>query len=68
MTFIDGASARINRQGKSLILNFLVDIPFITHGFSTRLGGVSTGIFSSLNLTVTSSLIRMIQTMLGELY
>lgn len=57
MTFIDSASARINRQGKVPYIEFppLSDIPFITHGFSTRLGGVSTGIFSSLNLTVTSS-------------
>lgn len=28
----------------------LEDIDFITHGFSTRLGGVSEGIFSSMNL------------------
>lgn len=26
------------------------DIPFLRHGFSTRLGGVSQGVFSSLNL------------------
>lgn len=27
------------------------EIPFIRHGFSTRLGGVSSGIFSSMNLS-----------------
>ena len=29
------------------------NIPFIRHGFSTRLGGVSEGIFSSMNLSFT---------------
>lgn len=29
------------------------DIPFVVHGFTTRLGGVSKGIFSSLNLSYT---------------
>ena len=31
--------------------NSFEKIPFIEHGFTTRLGGVSTGIFSSLNLS-----------------
>lgn len=31
----------------------LDEIDFINHGFSTRLGGVSTGIYSSMNLTFT---------------
>lgn len=29
----------------------LKEIDFITHGFSTRLGGVSSGIYKSMNLT-----------------
>lgn len=33
-----------------LIYNSLEEINFIKHGFSTRLGGVSEGIFSSMNL------------------
>ncbi len=33
-----------------LTYNSLSELPFIRHGFSTRLGGVSKGIFSSMNL------------------
>ena len=56
MTFKDSNKARLT-GGCVLILNFpLSDIPFIVHGFSTRLGGVSTGIFSSMNLGADSSL------------
>lgn len=42
---------RLN-QGKTPYLSFpiLEDIPWIHHGFSTRLGGVSTGIHHSMNL------------------
>lgn len=29
------------------------EIPFVTHGFTTRLGGVSEGIYSTLNLSFT---------------
>ena len=29
-------------------------IPFIRHGFSTRLGGVSEGIYTSMNLSFTN--------------
>lgn len=28
-------------------------VPFVRHGFSTRLGGVSEGVFSSMNLSFT---------------
>ena len=28
-------------------------VPFIEHGFTTRLGGVSSGIYKSLNLSFT---------------
>lgn len=57
MTFIDSNSARLNESGKVPYIEFpsLSDIPFIIHGFSTKLGGVSTGIFSSLNLGSGSS-------------
>lgn len=57
MTFIDSNDARINRAGKVPYIEFpsLSEIPFITHGFSTRLGGVSKGMFSSLNLGSGSS-------------
>lgn len=34
-----------------LTYNKLCDIPFINHAFSTRLGGVSSGIFESMNLS-----------------
>lgn len=33
----------------------LKSIPFINHGFSTRLGGVSKGIFKSMNLSLVSA-------------
>lgn len=57
MTFIDNQSARMNNRGEVPYIEFpsLSDIPFIIHGFSTRLGGVSSGIFSSLNLGSGSS-------------
>lgn len=57
MTFIDKQNARINNLGSVPYIEFppLSDIPFIIHGFSTRLGGVSRGMFSSLNLGSGSS-------------
>jgi YfiH family protein len=57
MTFINTDNAILNNTGKVPYIIFpqLSNIPFITHGFSTRLGGVSTGIFSSLNLGSGSS-------------
>ena len=36
-----------------LVCEKLEEIPFITHGFSTRKGGVSEGIFDSMNLSFT---------------
>ena len=52
MKLIDINSARLNKSGKVPYIEFppLSNIPFVAHGFSTRLGGVSTGMFSSLNL------------------
>jgi conserved hypothetical protein TIGR00726 len=52
MIFKDSDKARLNRKGKAPFIEFpvLCEIPFIIHGFSTRLGGVSTGMFSSMNL------------------
>ena len=44
-----------NRKGDLLYYSFpsLDAIPFVRHGFSTRLGGVSEGIFASMNLSFT---------------
>jgi len=52
MIFKDSDKARLNLGGKAPYIEFpvLSEIPFIIHGFSTRLGGVSTGMFSSMNL------------------
>ncbi len=57
MTFVDTNMARLNKNNKVAYLEFppLSEIPFIIHGFSTRLGGVSSGIFSSMNLGSGSS-------------
>ena len=41
-----------NRQGAAyLTFDSLSAVPFIRHAFSTRLGGVSTGEFSTMNLS-----------------
>lgn len=57
MTFSDNNNARLNSSKLVPYIEFpvLSDISFITHGFSTRLGGISSGIFSSLNLGSGSS-------------
>lgn len=57
MTFKDSERARLNHTDKAPYIEFpvLSEIPFIIHGFSTRLGGVSTGMFSSMNLGADSS-------------
>jgi YfiH family protein len=57
MTFIDSQSARLNKSGEVPFFEFppLSNMPFIIHGFSTRLGGVSKDIFSSMNLGSDSS-------------
>ena len=57
MTFRDSDKARLNRTGIAPYIEFpvLSEIPFIIHGFSTKLGGVSTGMFSSMNLGTGSS-------------
>jgi YfiH family protein len=51
MTFENSESARIDFSIDVPYLTFpvLSKIPFLRHGFSTRLGGVSSGIFSSMN-------------------
>lgn len=48
-------SSMIDRQEKLPLIRYdLFDkLPFLTHGFTTRLGGVSEGIFSTLNLSFT---------------
>lgn len=52
MKFVNSNLARVDFDKEVPFLYFpiLKDIPFIKHGFSTRLGGVSAGIFSSMNL------------------
>lgn len=57
MTFHDSNMARINTSGKVPFLEFppLSDITFVVHGFSTRHGGVSKGMFSTMNLCESSS-------------
>lgn len=52
MTFKDSNKARLNHTVSVPYMEFpvLSEIPFIIHGFSTRLGGVSTGMFASMNL------------------
>jgi len=40
-----------DKQTPFLTFNVLSEIPFIRHGFTTRLGGVSEGCFESLNLS-----------------
>ncbi len=57
MTFKNSDSAYIDFTRNVPIITFpvLSNLPFVRHGFSTRLGGVSSGIFSSMNLGVDSS-------------
>lgn len=52
MKFECNASAQIDYSNEVPYLSFpvLSEIPFIRHGFSTRLGGVSKGIFATMNL------------------
>ncbi|MHB8129698.1 MAG: peptidoglycan editing factor PgeF [Mobilitalea sp.] len=52
MTFENSNSAQIDLTMDVPYLFFpvLSELPFLRHGFSTRLGGVSSGIFSSMNL------------------
>lgn len=57
MTYQSNNQAQIDFTAKVPYLSFpvLSGIPFIRHGFSTRLGGVSKGIFESMNLGSESS-------------
>lgn len=57
MTFKNSSTAFINQNREVPFLTFpvLSDISFLQHGFSTRLGGISTGIFASMNLGADSS-------------
>ncbi len=50
-----GEHLKENRAGELLFLTFpsLMRIPFLIHGFSTRLGGVSEHEFSTMNLSFT---------------
>ncbi|MDE6318933.1 MAG: polyphenol oxidase family protein, partial [Lachnospiraceae bacterium] len=46
---------RINQEGELVYLTFpvLEEIDWVSHLFSTRIGGVSEGIFASMNLSYT---------------
>jgi len=46
---------RENNSVKYLTFQSLDSLDFITHGFSTRHGGISPGIYSTMNLTFSSS-------------
>lgn len=51
MKFVNSEAARLTKDVTPYIsFPVLEQYPFIRHGFSTRLGGVSDGIYSSLNL------------------
>jgi YfiH family protein len=51
MVFKNSDSARLDLNMEVPYITFpvLLEIPFIKHGFSTRLGGVSEGMFSTMN-------------------
>lgn len=57
MKFMNSSLAHIDLTAKVPYFTFpaLSDISFIKHGFSSRLGGVSTGMFSSMNLGFSAS-------------
>lgn len=57
MKFENSSSAQIDFEAEIPHISFpvLSQIPYIRHGFSTRLGGVSEGIFSSMNFGVDTS-------------
>ena len=52
MRFENNSKAVLNRETKVPFLTFpcLSEIPYLRHGFSTRLGGVSKGCYESMNL------------------
>jgi YfiH family protein len=56
MKFVNNENARIDFTKEVPYISFpiLSDIPFICHGFSTRIGGVSNGIYDSMNLGIDS--------------
>ncbi len=49
----NNSTIKINKEASTPYLYYeeLAKLPFIKHGFSTRLGGVSTDVFTSLNLS-----------------
>ncbi|MGF7144052.1 hypothetical protein HNQ56_002482 [Anaerotaenia torta] len=58
MKFQNSSDAQIDFSREVPYLSFpvLSELPFIRHGFSTRLGGVSEGVYSSMNLGNTTGL------------
>jgi uncharacterized protein, YfiH family len=57
MKFQNSNNAQIDFTSEVPYLSFpvLSQIPFVRHGFSTRLGGVSSGIFTSMNFGTDTS-------------
>lgn len=57
MKFENSNLAQLDISARVPVITFpvLTQIPFLRHGFSTRLGGVSTGIFSSMNFGADTS-------------
>ncbi|HPU57952.1 MAG TPA: laccase domain-containing protein, partial [Candidatus Avimonas sp.] len=55
MANLKSNTLNVNEKDGVVYLTFpaFEKLPFIRHGFSTRLGGVSKGIFESMNLSFT---------------
>jgi uncharacterized protein, YfiH family len=51
----DSSQIDFNMEVPHISFPVLIQIPFVRHGFSTRLGGVSEGFFSSMNFGVDTS-------------
>lgn len=70
MTFTGNENAQIDYSKKAPYITFpaLSQIPFILHGFSTKLGGVSSGIFESMNFGSDSSQLMDTPTNIEENY
>ncbi len=54
-TYSEGGQVRVNREGELVYLTFplLEKEGWVNHLFTTRLGGVSEGMYSTLNVSYT---------------
>lgn len=70
MKFENSDQAQLDLTNKVPYISFpvLTELPFIKHGFSTRLGGVSTGVFESMNFGVDAGPYRDTQENIRENY